>query len=115
MYVTSVDDTEPVRTGHGNSLWVLLPEEVGVPNFVLRYFEVPPEGATGYGKHAYEHEVFVVRGEGILRGRDPEGLPFEHALRPGDAVFIAPNEEHQFCNPNGERIGFVCVVPRGCE
>lgn len=115
MYVTSIDETEPVRTGHGNSLWVLLPEEAGVPNFVLRYFEVPAGGETGYGSHDYEHEVFIVRGEGILKGRDLEGQPVERPLRPGDAVFIAPNEEHQFCNESDEPVGFICVVPKGCE
>jgi len=115
MYTTSVDETEPVRTGHGNSMRALLTEEIGVPNFELRYFEVPAEGATGYGKHPYEHEVFVVRGEGLLKGRHLNRQPVERSLRPGDAVFIAPNEEHQFCNPSQEPLGFVCVVPKGCE
>ncbi len=115
MFFTSIDDTEPVRTGHGNSLWVLLPEEVGVPNFVMRYFEVPAGGATGYGNHPYEHEVFVVHGEGVLKGKHLNGRPVERRLRPGDAVFIAPDEEHQFCNRTEEPVGFICVLPAGCE
>jgi len=115
MYITSVANTECVKTGHGNSLWVLLPEAIGVPGFVLRYFEVPPRGATGYGKHDYEHEIFVVKGKGILKGRTLDGQPFEQMIVGGDAAFIAANEEHQFCNEGDEALGFVCVVPRGCE
>ncbi|MCD6415105.1 MAG: cupin domain-containing protein [Planctomycetes bacterium] len=96
-------------------MWVLLPEQIGVPNFVLRYFQVPPHGASGYGKHPYEHEIFVVTGQGVLKGRTLDGQPVEQAIRPGDAAFIAPNEEHQFRNEGDEPLGMVCVVPKGCE
>lgn len=115
MYFTSTSKTPPQRTPSGNALWRLLPEEIGVPTSVLRYFEVAVGGHTSYGKHPWEHEVYVVRGKGLVRGKDLQGREVEQRVQPGDAVYIAPNEEHQFVNQGDMPFGFVCVVPKGCE
>jgi quercetin dioxygenase-like cupin family protein len=58
--------------------------------------------------HPYEHEVFVVRGGGVLalEGR-------ELAVRPHDAILIEPNERHQLRQEGEEPLGFLCVVPNG--
>ncbi len=115
MHFASLEQTEPRRTGHGNSFYDLLSEQTGAPNFVLHYFEIPPGGATGYGHHSHEHEIFVVKGEAVVRGRTRAGEPVERGVEPGDAIYVAPNEEHQFCNETDEPVGFICVVPRGAE
>jgi len=115
MYLTNRQKTQRQRTRSGNSIWWLLPEEIGAPTFEMRYFEIPPGGHTSAGAHPYEHEVFVVAGSGVVREKAPDGRTIERELSPGDALFVAPNEWHQFANPTGEPFGFICVVPRGCE
>jgi len=110
MYITDLNKTKLVKTPSGNSIWWLIPKEIGAPNFELRYFEVKANGRTSPGKHSWEHEVFVVKGQGIIRGEE-----FEEELGSGHAVFISPNEEHQFINPNKEPFGFICVIPKGYE
>jgi len=110
MYITDLNKVKPIKTPSGNSIWWLITKEIGALNFELRYFEVKANGQTSAGKHPWEHEVFVIKGQGIVRGED-----FKEKLGPGNAVFIPPNEEHQFINPNKEPFGFICVIPKGYE
>lgn len=105
------DESTMATTKSGNRIYWMLTSEIGAPNFELRYIEVPPGGKTSYGAHPHEHEVFIVSGEGAIRGPYPE-----KKLTPGTAVFVPGNEEHQFINASStETFGFVCVVPRGAE
>ncbi len=78
----------------------------GAPNFAMRMFEVAPGGHTPLHTHPYEHEVFILEGEGELRG----GLA-PRALRPGDAVFVPPDALHQFNNPGRKTLRFLCLIP----
>ena len=87
-------------------------DEIPVP-FQLRYFEVAPGGFSSREKHAHQHVVVVVRGNGsVLLGEREQPVSF------GDVVYVAPWEVHQFRNsnpdpnPDGpEPLGFLCVVP----
>lgn len=115
MYFTNTAETESEKTPSGNSVWRLLSEKIGVPNFELRYFEIPPGGHTSRGGHPWEHEVYVVAGNGIVRGRTAEGQDIEREVEPGDAIYIAPDEDHQFLNEADIPFGFICVCPAGYE
>src|SRR4029078_6769468 len=85
--------------------WLLGPEQ-GPPNFAMRQLEVAPGGYTPRHSHPYEHEVYVLEGEGeILEGEKP--LP----LRPGTGVYVAPDEVHQFRNTGALPLKFLCLVP----
>jgi quercetin dioxygenase-like cupin family protein len=48
----------------------------------------------------------VLKGRGILISGG-ERSPFE----PGDAIFVAPDEFHQFECDGDEELQFICVVP----
>lgn len=115
MYITNIQKTKQEKTRSGNSIWRLLSEDIGVLNFELRYFEIEKGGYTSYGSHYWEHEVFVVKGSGVLKGKDLEGKVFEEKIKAGDAIFIAQNEEHQFLNYENEPLGFICIIPKGAE
>lgn len=113
MYITNINQSKEVfidsLEGVKNTTvrW-LLPPEIGVPNFEMRYFEIKEGGHTLLERHPWEHEVFIVKGEGIVRGKDKEKV-----VKFGDAVFIAPNEIHQFRNAKQEAFGFICLIPKG--
>ena len=84
----------------------LVGEKDAAPNFAMREFEVAPGGFTPRHSHPYEHEVFVLAGEGdILEGETPR------PLRPGTVVFVAPDEVHQFRNTGTAPLQFLCLVP----
>jgi quercetin dioxygenase-like cupin family protein len=84
----------------------LVDEKNGAPNFAMRQFEVAPGGFTPKHHHPYEHEVFVLEGEGVVL----EGN-VEHPLRAGDFVLVSPDEVHQFRNTGGSPLKFLCLVP----
>jgi len=84
----------------------LIGEADSAPNFAMRQFEVAPGGHTPRHSHPYEHEVFVLEGEGIVSEADAE-----HRLRAGDVVYVRPNEIHQFRNPGRKPLKFLCLIP----
>ena len=78
----------------------------GAPNFSMRQYEVAASGFTPRHSHPYEHEVFVLEGEGtVLEGSE------EHPIKAGDVVFVAPNEIHQFKNCGSSPLKFLCLIP----
>jgi quercetin dioxygenase-like cupin family protein len=89
-------------------LRLLVSEQDGAPNFNMRVFELAPGGHTPFHTHDFEHEIFVLEGEGELF--DGENA---HALEPGSVVLVAPNEEHNFRNTSQDGIfKFICIVPQ---
>jgi quercetin dioxygenase-like cupin family protein len=84
----------------------LISEKDGAPNFAMRIFEVEPGGFTPYHKHSWEHEVFILQGRGVLVSEE-KNLP----LKKNDAVFVPPEESHQFRNDSDEKLTFICLVP----
>lgn len=84
----------------------LIGEGEKAPNFAMREFEVAPGGHTPKHFHDYEHEVYIVAGQGAIVDGDQE-LP----LAAGDVVFVAPNDVHQFRNTGSEPMRFLCLIP----
>jgi quercetin dioxygenase-like cupin family protein len=83
----------------------LITDKEGAPHFAMRVFNLTPEGYTPYHTHDWEHEVYILAGIGAVRGKQGE-----RPLRPGDSIFIAPNEEHQF-RAGSDGLQFICCVP----
>jgi quercetin dioxygenase-like cupin family protein len=90
----------------GVSMKVLMGHEDGAPNFVMRVFDIQPGGHTAYHTHAWEHEVYVLAGKGMVRQGEKE-----HALEKGSFVLVPPEEEHNFANTGADVFRFICVVP----
>lgn len=85
---------------------VLAGPDEGVPNFVMRLFEVGPGGRTPNHVHEWEHEVFVLEGEGVA-----ESETGERRIGPGIALYVPPGERHGFVNTGNGTLRFICVVP----
>ncbi len=84
----------------------LLGEKDGAPSFAMRQFEVGPGGFTPKHFHDYEHEVYVIEGQGeVLEGEQP------HAFTAGDVILVKPNEVHQFRNTGSAPLKFLCLIP----
>lgn len=88
------------------SMRLLVSPADGAPNFSMRQFEVAPGGHTPLHSHPYEHEVFVLEGEGTVREGDQE-----RPLSKGDVVYVAPDDVHQFRNTGSGPLKFLCLVP----
>jgi quercetin dioxygenase-like cupin family protein len=88
----------------------LVGEQDQAPNFAMRHFEVEPGGYTPRHFHPYEHEVYVLDGEGVLIDGD---VP--RPLRAGDVAYIAPDEVHQFRNVGDRPLKFLCLIPHAAS
>ncbi len=86
---------------------VLIGDEEGAPNFVMRRFELSPGGYTPYHTHDWEHVVYVLEGAGKLKGRNSDNI-----LKPGASVLVSPNEEHQFRADDDAGLVFLCSIPK---
>jgi quercetin dioxygenase-like cupin family protein len=84
----------------------LITEEIGAYNFAMRLFEMAPDGSSPLHTHPWEHEVFILNGEGNLFD-DKKALPF----KAGDVVFVLPDERHQFKNTGKKPLKFLCLIP----
>jgi quercetin dioxygenase-like cupin family protein len=78
----------------------------GAPTFAMRQFEVLPGGHTPRHSHPYEHEVFVLEGQGVVYEGDQP-----HPLQAGDVVYVQPDQVHQFRNTGNGSLKFLCLVP----
>lgn len=90
----------------GTKIRWLVSQKDNAPNFALRMFEVQPGGMTPFHQHPWEHEVFVLEGEGalVLAG---EKKPFKRY----DAMLVDPGVHHQFLNTGEAVLKFLCIVP----
>lgn len=91
---------------NGCSVRWLLGEKDGAPTFAMRQFDVAVGGHTPKHSHDYEHEVYVLGGEGIVMEGDKE-----HPIHAGDVVLVKPNEIHQFRNTGEQPLKFLCLIP----
>ena len=109
MKIVPYKDVEAKEADEGASRlkvrW-LITKEIGAPNFAMRLFEMEPRGHSPFHNHAWEHEVFILEGEGIV-----VGVKEDKKFKAGDAVFIPPNEKHQFRNDGKKVVKFLCLVP----
>ena len=94
----------------GVTMSVMVGREDGAPNFALRHFQVEPRGHSPRHSHDYEHEVFIVEGEGevLLEGT-------YRPIRQGDVIYVPADQEHQF-RASDAGLQFLCLVPltRNC-
>jgi len=100
------------RDAKSTKVRYLIDKRHGANNFYLRIYEIEPGGQTPHDQHPYEHEVYILRGRGKLLTMVND-VPTLRDVREGDVVFIAPNQVHQFSNPNEETFQMLCV--RGAE
>ncbi len=97
----------PVEGGAaGTTIRELITVREGAPNFAMRLFELAPHGHTPFHAHAWEHEVFILQGSGVVNN-DEGPKPFVA----GDSVFIAGDERHSFANEGAGLLRFICVIP----
>ena len=90
----------------GCSVRQLVGPNDGAPSFAMRQFEVEPGGHTPRHFHDYEHEVFVLEGNGVVYEGD-----VAHPLKQGDVILVQPNDVHQFRNTGDSTMKFLCLIP----
>jgi quercetin dioxygenase-like cupin family protein len=99
---------EPVTAdgAKGMKIQWLIDKKLGAQHIAMRRFEVAPGGHTPLHEHAWEHEVFILSGQGVIQAAEGE-----QPLGPGDVVFVPSGERHCFRNNGTEPLVSLCMVP----
>jgi quercetin dioxygenase-like cupin family protein len=90
----------------GVSVTILVGEDQGATNFFMRLMKIEKEGYSPYHKHAWEHENFILKGEGFLKTEE-RNFP----VKKGDVIYIPPNELHSYINTGNEELEIICIIP----
>ncbi len=102
-----IEETEVTMEGAaGARMRLLISERDGARNFAMRMFTVAPGGHTPYHNHNYEHEVYILEGQGVLKGEQKT-----HEFGTGDVIFVQADEKHQFLNTGAQSLKFLCLIP----
>jgi quercetin dioxygenase-like cupin family protein len=95
---------EDVQPGIGIR-WLLAKPE-GAPNFAMRVIEIEPGVVFEPHHHPYEHEIYVLSGQGVVTGPDQE-----LEMEPDTTLLVMPDEVHGYRNTGDETLKFICVIP----
>ncbi len=112
VFVSRIEDVPLERVDMENVSdtyiqWLITREKQGAPNFAMRRFTMRPGGSIGLHHHDWEHEIFILSGEGVVIG--PEDV--EHHVSPGNFLFVPPNEPHAYRNDGTKDFIFLCLIP----
>lgn len=86
--------------------WLIDGEHDGAPTYALRMIEVAPGGHTPQHTHPFEHENFVVEGQGRVLLEDTW-----RDVGPGDVIFVPSGTLHTYVNAGDTTFKFLCGIP----
>lgn len=86
---------------------VLIGDNEGAPNYIMRYFHLKPAGHSKLERHPQEHEIIVLHGVGEIQIADTS-----RPVGPFDVAFIEGGELHQFRAAQNHDLGFICIIPK---
>ncbi len=89
------------------SIKVLVGEQEGWSDYVMRVLEVTSYGYTPLHKHPWPHINYILEGEGTIQIGDKK-----HQIQKGSYAYIQENTLHQFCNTSENTLKFICIVPK---
>ncbi len=107
IQVRDFRDVEAQPAYEGITMRVVIGPDEGAPVFNMRVFEVQPGYVSDHHSHWWEHEVFVLSGQGVVK-TDQGDVPIGH----GSTVFVPGGEMHQFQNTGDDVMRFICLVPQ---
>ena len=89
--------------------WVIAKGD-GAPHFAMRVFDVQPGSASPYHNHWWEHEVYVLDGQGVAVHGDASSHG-ETPVAAGSVILVEGDEMHQFRNTGEGVLRFICLIP----
>lgn len=102
----NVSPTVYEGVSEGVKIREMITDRDGAKNFAMRVFDVQPGSSTPFHTHAWEHEVYIISGTGKVK--TPAG---ETAFKPGDSIYVPPNEQHCFIADAVDPIQMICCIP----
>ena len=82
----------------------LISKKDNAENFAMRLYEIELQGYTPYHAHGWEHEVFVLEGEGEVKIEEKT-----YSIKKNSVVFVEPNQKHRFKNTGNITLKFLLL------
>ena len=86
--------------------WLIDDDHDGAPVYALRMIEIEPGGHSPRHSHRYEHENFVIEGQGRVWVNGAW-----QPLKAGEVVFVPGDMEHIYENTGDISLKFLCGIP----
>ncbi len=96
----------PEKFGSDATIRWLIKKEDEAPTFAMRVFTIYPGGHINPHDHPWEHEIFILSGNGRIR----IGSNW-YDVKKGFYIYVPPNVEHEYINNGSEPMEFICVIP----
>ena len=115
MYVGHIEDVKKEKVDmegmdgqKTKGVWIqwLIREDQGAENYALRLFTLEPGGVIPKHQHPWEHEIFILSGEGIIGAGETEVTVHE-----GNFLYIEPDIPHWYRNESDKELKFLCIIP----
>ena len=106
MFSRDYRDVSQEAVAEDKSIRWVIGKEDGAPNFAMRVIEFEEGAVFETHEHPYEHEIFVLEGEGVAHTPDET---FE--MKPGVVLYVSPSEPHGYRNTGQGPLRFICVIP----
>jgi len=106
MKIQNYRQVKGLNAAPGVTMRIIAGPSEGAPNFVMRVFEIEPGSSTPHHAHPWEHEMFIVKGQGTFKS----GI-IEKPVNEGDTIMVLPNENHGVFNTGKELLTMICIVP----
>jgi len=102
-------ESKPINNpeAKNSKMKVLVNEENGWHDYVMRVVEVEREGYTPKHEHPWPHINYIISGKGelMIDGK-------ANAVEEGSYAYVPSNTLHQFRNVGSEIFKFICIVPK---
>ena len=107
MKIISYKDVESKEVEGSSKLKIKWLNTGGSENFAVRHCEIGSGGFSPYHSHSWEHEIFVLEGEGLAIGGNES-----KSISVGDSISIPSNEIHQIRNTGKLPLRILCIIPK---
>ncbi|KAJ6254079.1 oxalate-binding protein [Anaeramoeba flamelloides] len=88
--------------------WLTDFEKDNMPNFAVRRFEISKGGTIQLHSHNWEHQFYMLEGKNC---KITNGSDYTVSMKPGEIVFVPPNEPHSVINQGDDTLVILCMVP----
>ncbi len=107
MKIVHYEDIEAEEAKEGFKLRMRWLNTSGSENFAVRHLEFEPGGYSPLHSHPWEHEMFVLEGQGSMVGEKEA-----KAVVAGTAISIPAGEIHQVRNTGEKTLKLLCMIPK---
>ena len=107
MRIISYGEVEAKEAKGSSKLKIRWLNNEGSKNFAVRHIEIEPNGYSPHHSHSWEHEIFVLEGNGTAVGE--KGAK---SISVGDLISIPGEEIHQIRNTSKSILKILCMIPK---